>query len=483
LTAGLPDSHVQRANTVLARAASTVDPAGRLTERLMHLSDTVMMRTLLQQALDDLRPQAFTVEGYAVDHCKVTPWREISLALSLMLRSTRTGEWSRQIVAGTMFATVDEARRHLQGARPACETEAAALALVPEMAMVVQPFPLDAGLPGLAHASDTAAMTALLAAHLPECRDQGWRIRDLACEPLQYKPGRLCTLRYTLALDRRGTLDAHRIEVFGKVYRDDRWRQSYALLEATWQASVASAGRWTAARPIAAVDSWRLIVQRAVRGRQFRHVLGDLTTDGACPDDLRDAETHLTAVAQAVRSLQQAPIALGSRLDFRTLLGAQRDNLSYLHQVHPALARELEQVRATVERLAAASPAAAVGFAHGDFAHGNVLLDRGHVGIIDFDRAGQAEAAYDVAYFLTHLASFALRHPERAARVRSLCEHFRETFCALAGVSPQRLAVYEALDLSAYVLRNFRKRSHQAEWIGWASGQIAAAWDRLETAS
>src|SRR5439155_11595904 len=25
-------------------------------------------------------------------------------------------------------------------------------------------------------------------------------------------------------------------------------------------------------------------------------------------------------------------------------------------------------------------------------------------------------------------------------------------------------------------LSNFRKRSHQAEWLGWAKGQIAAAW-------
>jgi Ser/Thr protein kinase RdoA (MazF antagonist) len=354
---------------------------------------------------------------------------------------------------------------------------------VPGMAMVMRPFPFDAGLLGLPQATDTAAITALLAARLPECREQGWRIRDLVCEPLQYKPGRLCTLRYTLTLDRAGTFDTRNIDVFGKVYRDDRWQQSYALLEATWQASVASGGTWAAARPIAAVDSWRLIVQSAVTGRQFRHVLGNLTTDDARPDDLRHAETHLTAVARAVRALQQAPIALGSWLDFRALLGAQRENLTYLHQVHPPLARELQQLRASIERLADTSPVSTVGFAHGDFAHGNVLVDAGRVGIIDFDRAGQAEAAYDAAYFLTHLASFALRHPARAAHVRRLCEHFRETFCTLAAVSPERLAVYEALDLSAYVLRNFRKRSHQAEWIGWATGQIATAWNCLEAAS
>ncbi len=482
MTAGLRVHDVQQAGAVPGRAGCPVDAAAALSERLTRLADGALMRTLLQQALDDLWPQCFTVEDYAIDHCKVTPWREISVALSLTRRSTRTGERSRQIIAATVFATVDEARRHLQRSRPVCDT-AASLALVPEMAMVMRPFPFDTGLSGLGHATDTGAMTAVLAAHLPQCRDQGWRVRGLVCEPLQYKPQRLCTLRYTITLDRSGTFDEQRLEVFGKVYRDDRWRRSYALLEATWQASVDSGGTWAAAQPLAAVESCRLIIQSAVRGRQFRHVLGDVTAGGGHPDDLGNAETYLTAVARAVHRLQQAPIALGSWLDFRTLLGAQRDNLSCLYQVHPQLARELQQVRAAVERLAERSPASPVGFAHGDFAHGNVLVGTGPVGIIDFDRAGQAEAAYDAAYFLTHLSSFGLRHLERAGLVRRLSEYFRETFCALARVSPQRLAVYEALDLSAYVLRNFRKRSHQPEWIGWATGQIQAAWERLEAAS
>jgi Ser/Thr protein kinase RdoA (MazF antagonist) len=110
----------------------------------------------------------------------------------------------------------------------------------------------------------------------------------------------------------------------------------------------------------------------------------------------------------------------------------------------------------------------------------NLIIDGERVGIIDFDRAGQAEPAYDGADFLTHLTSFLLRHPERAALIRPLCDHFREAYLGLAPqVSSRRLALYEALDLSAYVLRNFRKRSHQPEWLGWARGQIELAWERL----
>ncbi len=479
----MPDPDARHTSSVPVHGAM-LDPAAALTRRLTDLGNAALMRPLLQQAIDRLRPRAFALESSSIDHCKVTPWREISLALSLTLRSTRTGKESRQIASGTVFTSVDEARRHLQEGRAASGGRgAASLALVPEMAMVLRLFPVDAGLPGLAHATDTAAMTALLAEHLPECRDQGWRIRELTYEPLQYKPGRLCTIRYAVTLRHAGTRDTKHVEAFGKVYRDERWRRSYGLLEATWQASVASGGTWTAARPLAAVDGCCFVVQSAVAGRQFRHVLGDLTAEGARPEELQQAAAHLTAVARAVRALQQSPIADGPCLDFATLLAAQNDNLTYLRQVHPALAGELVHLRTTIARLATLCPPAPLAMAHGDFAHGNVLVDEaGRVGIIDFDRAGQAEPAYDVAYFLTHLMSFALRHPERASQVRQLADYFRAAFGVLAAVSPQRLAVYEALDLSAYVLRNFRKRSHQPEWIGWATGQIAAAWDRLDAA-
>jgi hypothetical protein len=68
--------------------------------------------------------------------------------------------------------------------------------------------------------------------------------------------------------------------------------------------------------------------------------------------------------------------------------------------------------------------------------------------------------------------------------VAVLAERFRAAFLALAPeVSAERLALYEALDFAAYVLRNFRKQSHQTKWLAWATGQVAAAWDRLGVAA
>jgi aminoglycoside phosphotransferase (APT) family kinase protein len=171
-------------------------------------------------------------------------------------------------------------------------------------------------------------------------------------------------------------------------------------------------------------------------------------------------------------------------MTFERLPASQERNLRYMAGAQPRLAAELAAIRDETVRLERESAAGPLVFAHGDFAHGNVLVDGGRIGIIDFDKAGAAEPAYDVAYFLTHMWSFGIRHPRRMVHVRALAERFRQTYLTLAPqVSAERLCLYEALDFSAYVLRNFRKQSHQSSWLSWAQMQVAAAWERLAAAA
>jgi aminoglycoside phosphotransferase (APT) family kinase protein len=468
-----------------APQAGAVDPAVILTGRLEQLRDRDHMKLVLQRALDELSPHPVEVQDFEITYCKVKPWRDVSIALSVTSQHGASGKACQQLVSGAMWPSVDEARSHW---RKEVDSDGhigrVSAVLVPEMSTVLRLFPADSILTSLMHATDRTGMSALLSESLPECRDEGWRMRDLEVHPVHYKPGRLCTLRYSVTLDHPETGEMRQVQLFGKAYRDERWEQSFDTLATTWAASQASGGAWRAARPIVKVAPWKFVVQSGVAGERFRQVLADLTPDDATPEQLRQVKKHLESVARAVWSMQQAPLTGGPRLDIEALLAAQRRNLDYLHSVHETTARELERLRAEIERVAAATPASPLVLSHGDFAHGNVMLNGNEVGIIDFDRMGQAEPAYDVAYFLTHLTSFTLRHPKRAAHMQPLCEHFRSAYLDLApSVSPGRLALYEALDLSAYVLRNFRKQSHQARWLKWATGQIDSAWERLDHAT
>jgi aminoglycoside phosphotransferase (APT) family kinase protein len=468
-----------------------LDPSDALTRRLMELGDPALVRRLVESSLERLTSQPVSVEAQQIDYCKIKPARKISLALTATLRWTDSGARMRHHFSYNFRPNLNEATAEFEeeavrvpsdllAQRPELQDFQRLVAFVPEMNAIVRLFPVDPILTALVPLTDSPRMMSFIARHLPASRDEGWRPRALHWEVAHFKPGRLCALHYRLTLEHPRRSDTRVEEFFGKTYADERWRGNYEFLRASSAAAEASDGLWRAARPVAVAPEWRFSLQSAVRGQRFSQVFAELTRDEATESQLQQIERHLTGVARAVRSMQSAPMQVGDARHFGVLLESQDRNLGFLRRSQPALAAELARLRDEMIRRERTDPAGRLGLAHGDFAPGNLLADDTGIGIIDFDRAGQAEPAYDVGYFLTHIASFGIRHPRRQPHVARLCQKFRDTYLGLApDVSPRRLALYEALDLTAYVLRNFRKQSHQANWIQWAPEQIAAAWDRM----
>jgi hypothetical protein len=461
-----------------------------LVRRQDLLNDEPLMKRLLEAALNEMSSQPLRVEGYQVAYCKIKPRRNINVAMELSIRPPGGADFHRQHISCTIWPTMDRGRQEF-------EAESAPLSLppfsgtelfgwlrpmtfVPELAMVVRLFPVDAALRGLAQAADPQWMRSILEEHLPGCYRDGWQLRDLRYDVLHYKPRQSCALRYTLRLGHAGRTEIRTQEVYAKLYRDDRGGACYELLDAAWRGAATSGGAWRAARPVCYLPEWRLMLQEGVAGPQFRHFLNEMTHDDAGGPQLRQVEDRLVAIARALRKLQTSGIRLGRPRPWERLWGDQQHNVDHLRGVHPELAAAIDELRREISARAADCPAAPLVFAHCDFAHGNVLLDGGRIGIIDFDRAGLAEPAYDPAYFLTHLWSFGVRHPRRMRHLTPLCDAFRREFLSLAPeVDPARLALYEALDFISYVLRNFRKQSHQAQWLAWAGDQLDAARQRL----
>jgi thiamine kinase-like enzyme len=465
-----------------------------LTHRLEQLRDPVWMKHVLELALGQLIPTPVGVDDYHIEYCKIKPGRDINVALQLHLRSCASGATLSHRISCTLFPSAQKGERrfHEESCQPlpeAIDYQSGTagferlLAFIPDPSMIIRVFPMDPVLMGLQMATNVAGMRTLLAQYLHASGRNGLQPQGPTYNVLHYKPGRTCTLHYNLALDQTSGRGPETYEFYGKVYRDDRGDHCYGLLRAAWDASCASNGLWHAARPVLHLPQWRLVVQEAVSGQQFRHWLAELTHDDAGEAELRQVEQRLLRIAMAIRSLQLSAPRLGPICDFTQLWRGQEKNLAYFGQWHPELAAEIAHIRHELRRWEQEIPATPLVFAHGDFAHGNVLVSDHGVGIIDFDRAGQAEPAYDVAYFLTHLWSFGIRHPKRQAHIARLCEYFRNAYLDLAPeVSPARLALYEVLDFAAYVLRNFRKQSHQANWMAWAKAQVQAARDRLEMA-
>lgn len=465
------------------------DVAGVLARRLEELRDGRWLKAVLESALARMTGGSPAVDGCQVEYCKIKPNRDINVALKVRLAGAGSNGERERRFSCTLFPSAESCRLKFaedeqnplqQSTRRQLEAGGFVQAVVAldEPAMIVRAFPVDPALPGLARATDVEAMQALFRERLEACRraDSLPRVR---CEILHYKPRRSCAIHYRIDADGAGEQ-----RVYGKLSRDDRGVRHLQLLGAAWDASLASRGLWRAARPVEYVAPWRLLLQEAVHGRDFRVVFAELTPDAISAAQIERVGALLAGIARALHALQRAPIPPGPAMTFAQLHASQERNLHYMRGAQPRLAGELAALRAEARRLEGESAAAAPVFAHGDFAHGNVLIEEGSVGIIDFDKAGAAEPAYDVAYFLTHMWSFGIRHPRRMPHVARLSQGFREAYLALAPeVSGERLALYEALDFSAYVLRNFRKQSHQGQWLAWAEAQVAAAWERLGVAA
>jgi len=465
-----------------------LDESGVLTQRLEQLRDDAWVRPVLASALAHMAPRTAAIERYDIEYCKIKPNRDINLVARVVVDAHgRGGLAQAHRLSCTVFPSAEACRLKYSADEENTVSESTRsllsaqgfehpVAQLDEPAMIVRIFPVDPLLPGLAHAIDAADMLPLFARHLEACA--GRAPRGFTHEILHYKPRRSCIVHYQIELASGG-----RARVFGKVARDDRGERNHAVLNAAWEAARAS-GTWRAARPVAYVPGWRLLLQEAVPGRDFRHVFAELTPDEITPAQESLVRRHLASIVAAVRSLQRAPLGAGPVKDFAKLFAEQEKNLLYLGGAEPRLAAEIQLLRDELVRVERTTPRAPLVFCHGDFAHGNVLIDGETVGIIDFDKSGAAEPAFDIAYFLTHLWSFGLRHPKRMPHVTALWKFMRDEYLALAPeVSSERLAVYEALDFAAYVLRNFRKQSHQASWLAWAGGQIEAARHRLDIAA
>ena len=469
--------------------------SGVLAQRLEELRDARWLHPVVRGALARMTGAAPEVLDCRIEYCKIKPNRDINVAM-LVRTAVPGGEPSAQRLSCTLFpsaAVCNTKYAQDDGENPLSEAtrrrmQAAgfreSVVVLDEPPMIVRAFPVDPALPGLARATDLAEMQQLFArgssgaapGTLPRVR----------CEVLHYKPRRSCAILYLLDEPTNGHGPAPR-RVYGKLSRDDRGLRYHRNLRAAFEAAEASRGLWRAARPVEYIAPWRLLLQEAVPGRDFRVVFGELTPDDITPAQRARVEKLLSDIARAVHALQRAPIVEGPVMTFAHLFDSQERNLRYMQGSEPGLAAELAAVRAETARLEPRTRANPLVLSHGDFAHGNVLIETAggedRVGIIDFDKAGAAEPAYDVAYFLTHMWSFGIRHARRMPHVVELSRHFREAYLALAPeVSSERLALYEALDFSAYVLRNFRKQSHQAQWLPWARAQVAAARERLAVA-
>jgi phosphotransferase family enzyme len=251
---------------------------------------------------------------------------------------------------------------------------------VPELAAVMQLFPVDVKLPGLVEASSTRAMAAALGAD------------DCSLDLVRYKPGRRAVLRYRLG----------RRVVYGKLRGDGAGAAHVALGRALIDRGIPTPA------PQAYLPDLGMTIHGELRGTRLAEL-----RNGAL-------EAWMEPVAEVLVRLHVTRIA---GLPAHSMEAEAADLRAAAETAAALLPARRADVEALTERLTAelAAVAPAECTIHGSFHDDQVLVGDHGVALLDLDSAARGHPLLDVGHFASYLAAAG----QDAARARFLAAYAR----------------------------------------------------------
>ena len=475
-----------------------------------------ILTLLFERAGRPLLPGAASTPGLFVRYLRRKPARGLAVIYAVDEIGKRKSEHARD-PHRSVSLTLDEQAldgatiqfSEAQARETALEVQPTGVLRAGAIGLSVQAFPADNGLPALAASCDislSSVFSAIEQAARTQLQDENWTLTQVVAEPVRYKPGNRCVIRYRLTLNRaeeqgegsgrdesRPYSDEQKhLTIFGKVYADPQQaRTVQELQQRLYDEQVARQGSTLAGltastpllpRPLGIVDEIGLTLNEAVQpasagedeGRpqgsppsltstrvpttgtralqsRLERGRGGVISSISIPEE----ELRLTAVALARLHTSEVRPAGGSPRTGAKEAKRARERAGLIAGHNAAQAettRRLAQELAT--RLEALEPDS-YRPAHGGFKSSQLLFHSGQVFVVDFDGFCMADAALDVGYFLAYLRPGGLWY--RSAGMREWFEAAARVF-----VSTYRQAMLES-GVSAAAVDGILERSRLYE--------------------
>jgi len=347
----------------------------------------------------------------------------------------------------TVSLTIDEQAMNGVHIRfSAAQAQQAPLTILPsgvlhlaDLGLAVQHFPADNGLPALPTCCDTSPHSPLFAALQSAAQQQTGnttcRLIKASAEPVRYKPGNRCVIRYHLQLEHPAAETGSQqktLTIFGKVYSNpEQARDIQSLQQQLYDEQRQTGEIPFLPQPLGMMDALGLTFNEAVQVSYAEndqwHMLrtgtqalqpqitsgrGGTITQIITPDE------ELRLAAQALARLHTSnvhPAAKGPRTGAKEARRAQeRAQLLAEHNQEQAA-----PIRAYVQQLASRLEHMQPDLyrpAHGGFKASQLLFHSHRVYVVDFDGFCLADPALDVGYFLAYLRPSALWYQRAGMR-------------------------------------------------------------------
>ncbi|MCV2492008.1 phosphotransferase [Geodermatophilus sp. YIM 151500] len=300
----------------------------------------------------------------------------------------------------------------------------------------VQRFPVDPQLPHLDTVMSPAAhpdlADALAAAARRVCAvPPDGRLVGIAAEPVRYKPGDRCVIRYRLRFgdppSAAGNGAVTTCTLVAKLYRETHEAQAATDLLARLHDEAAVA--WTA-RPLGVVPGLPLALTEdlgssrdrvpARSGLRVVHPGSEVAPEVIARAARALAELHTSGLQPADPTPRTGADEAGKAAKRAKLLA------QHVPELAPVVRRVTDPLCATLTGL----PGDTLRPAHGSYKSSQLLVRDGAVFLVDFDQFCLADPALDVGYFLAYLRPAGLwyRRTGRRAWFEAAAQTFRSAY-------------------------------------------------------
>jgi hypothetical protein len=333
---------------------------------------------------------------------------------------------------------------------------------LPDSQLLLQVFPLDARLPGLALAASTEWLRQSFGQLLGVARDE---VHISTWIPVHYKPWRRCVLRCVVEVHGR------QVQYFAKVFRDSRGASMVERLREIKTQLLATGFPSDVVVPVAYFpEACMLVLPALEKSEELSPLLRKAIDDAEARNTLRE---QIVRVAKWLLAFQRIHVAGLPRVGPRDILTEHERDMSGILQTAPALGKCAQMWLSTLEAAAAQLPAEEMALSHGAFRHNQFLRKRNTLVALDLDAVCLSGLSADAGEFLAYLDLTALRRPHLRAIAQECQSVFLGALLQDARVDPRWLAWHRAASHVKWACRSFL--SLDSRWPELTEGLLQTA--------
>ena len=328
--------------------------------------------------------------------------------------------------------------------------------------LLLQVFPLDIRLPGLAVAGSATWASRYFRRSLSLNGDE---VQIAELMPVHYKPWLRCLIRYTIQVHGRP------VQYFGKVFRDDRGKPMVERLQALQRQLAACRAPWDIVTPVMYVAEARMLLLPGLEDSvEFSVLLKEALDDLQARQTLRE---QIARMAEGLLNFQRMAVEGLRHAGPQDVLKKHEEELEGLVQVAPALAESIRVRLRRLETLADRLPAEKVVLCHGAFRYNQFLRRGDKLTALDLDAMRLSGAGADAGEFLAYSDLTVLRRRSLQPIIPECQEVFLESVLKDERMDPRWVGWHRAAVHLKWIQRTFFSLNRR--WPEIADGLLRAA--------